>query len=113
MKQLKKTRTLFFAGSLLGIILWGPVIGYCEDQDSNARNRLPEGVYIKLTKDFYEALKNEGSGGAKVYTNNPSTEYLKQIATSSKFLVETNLRILEQQEKMNQLLQSLLKGKSK
>jgi len=113
MKQLRKTRTIFLAGSLLGMILWGPVIGYCQDQGSNSKNRLPEGVYIKLTKDFYEALKNEGSSGAKIYTNNPSNEYLKQIAISSKYMVETNLRILEQQEKMNQLLQSLLKGKRK
>ena len=82
-------------------------------QDAGNRYQIPEGVYIKLTKDFYEALKNGGSGGAKVYTNDPSDEYLKQIAISAKFMVETNLEILKQQERMNQMLDSLLKGRKK
>ena len=103
--------SLFLAGSILGIILCAPVMIYSQDSGINAQ--IPQGVHIKLTKDFYEALKNEGSGGAKVYTNNASSEHLKQIAINTKFMVETNLEILKQQEKMNQLLDSLLKDRKK
>ncbi len=74
---------------------------------------LPQGIYIDLTREFYEALKAEGSSGNKTYTNEISQEYLRQIAVSAKFMVETNLRILKNQEKIINLLQSLLKQQTK
>ena len=111
MQRLGRKLGVLLAGAVLGFIICVPVAIY--GQGNNANTRLPEGVYIKLTQDFYEALKNGGSGGAKVYTNDPSDEYLQQIAISTKFMVETNLEILKQQEKMNQMLDSLLKGRKK
>jgi hypothetical protein len=111
MQRLRRKLGVLLAGVVLGLILCMP--GLVSAQDDGNKYQIPEGVYIKLTKDFYEALKNEGSGGAKVYTNDPSDEYLKQIAISTKFMVETNLEILKQQESMNQLLDSLLKGRKK
>ena len=74
---------------------------------------LPQGIYIDLTREFYEALKAEGNNGNKTYTNDISQEYLRQIAVSAKFMVETNLRILKNQEKIINLLQSLLKHQTK
>ena len=111
MQRLRQKLGVLLVGAVLGFIICVPVATY--SQDNNTNTRVPEGVYIKLTQDFYEALKNEDSGGAKVYTNDPSDEYLKQIAISTKFMVETNLEILKQQEKMNQMLDSLLKGRRK
>jgi len=73
---------------------------------------LPQGVYIDLTREFYEALKAEGSAGNKTYTNNMSQEYLRQIAVSARFMVESNLRILQNQEKIIELLESVLKGRA-
>jgi len=81
--------------------------------DAGSSGRLPEGVYVEMTKEFYEALRNEGSRGTKIYSNDPSGEYLRQIAVSARFMVETNLQILKQQERMLQMLQSLLKGRRK
>jgi len=107
MKKLKFVAVL--TGVLLGIILGGPVM--LSAQEGGTQYQIPEGVYIKLTKDFYEALQNTGSGSAKVYTTNPSDEYLKQIAIATKFMVETNLEILKQQARMNAMLHSLLKDK--
>jgi hypothetical protein len=107
MQTLKRNFGALLAGVLLGIILYTPALLYSQD------NRIPEGVYIKLTKDFYEALKNEGSQGTKVYSNNPSSDHLKEIAISTRFMVETNLEILKQQERINQLLHSLLKDRGK
>lgn len=103
----KQTRNILLAGSLLGVLLLGSVMSYGRDKGS--RGRVPEGIYIDLTKEFYEALKEEGHGGSKVYSNSPSTEYLKQISISSKFMVETNLQILKQQEEIVRLLQALNK----
>ncbi len=111
MQKLRRKLGVLLAGAVLGLILCMPGLVYA--QDEGKKYQIPEGVYIKLTKDFYEALKNEGSGGAKVYTNDPSDEYLKQIAISTKFMVETNLEILKQQESMNQMLNSLLKSRKK
>lgn len=66
---------------------------------------MPDGIYMKLTKDFYEALRGDGRSGIKSYANDPTIEYLRQITISSKFMVETNLQILKQQEKIIQLLE--------
>jgi hypothetical protein len=59
-------------------------------------------ITIELTEDFYRALRNEA---AKTYTTNRQDEYLRQIAVSTKFMVETNLRIIEQQARMIELLE--------
>ena len=76
-------------------------------KDDRVRDRIPEGVYIELTEEFYEALRNNGYGGSKTYSNDPSKDYLKQIAISTRFMVETNLQILKHQEKMILLLENL------
>ena len=77
-------------------------------EDSRPRGGLPEGVYIEMSRDFYEALRDESGRGATVYSNDPSDEYLKQIAVSTRFMVQTNLEILRQQEAIHQMLRRLL-----
>jgi hypothetical protein len=59
-------------------------------------------ITIELTEDFYKALRNEGT---TTYTTERQNEYLRQIAVSTKFMVETNLRIIEQQARMIELLE--------
>lgn len=76
-------------------------------EGSGPKNNIPEGVYIDLTKDFYDTLRQEGAGGI-TYTNDPSALYLKQISISSRFMVETNLQILRQQEQILQALKAAL-----
>ena len=95
--------------SLLGFLLWGQ--GFLFAQGAGSKERIPNGIWIELNKDFYEALKGETTGGSKVYSNNLSEDYLRQIAVSSRFMVETNLQILKHQEEMIQMLQTLLEGK--
>jgi len=109
MKKSGFTNMFFLAAFFLGVIIWTPALTYSRDRYSE--QRLPEGVYIKLTKDFYEALKNSGSTGVKTYSNNPSNEYLKEIAVSARFLVETNLQILKQQAELIQLMRSFMETK--
>ena len=76
-----------------------------------ARPQVPVGIYIELTEDFYRAL-NEESTGTRTYSNQAADEYLRQIAVSSKFMVESNLQILKQQERIIQLLEKRQPGSS-
>ncbi len=106
MRMLKYGRRSIFVVLLLGFLLLGQ--GFLLSRHAGSERAVPKGIWLKLDKDFYEALKAEGNGGDKVYSNSPSEDYLRQIAVSSRFMVETNLQILKQQESMIQLLQSLL-----
>jgi hypothetical protein len=110
MKRLKIRRRSIIAVSLLGFLLLGQ--GFLLTQEAGSRRPVPKGIWIELNKDFYEALKGESTDGSKVYSNNPSEDYLRQIAVSSRFMVETNLQMLKQQEEMIQMLQTLLEGKA-
>ncbi|RLB36955.1 MAG: hypothetical protein DRH12_15015 [Deltaproteobacteria bacterium] len=69
---------------------------------------LPRGVYLDIDKEFYEALKAEGGVQSKTYSNDMNQEYLRQIAVSTRFMVETNFRIIRNQERIIQLLETLL-----
>lgn len=86
----------------LTLMLWMP--GLSHGGDGIPKTRVPKGVYIDLTQDFYQTLREEGGSGTKVYSNDPSSEYLRQIAVSTKFIVETNLQILRLQEEIIRLL---------
>ncbi len=76
--------------------------------EGNGRYNLPTGVYLELTEEFYQALQDNQTGNTKRYHNNSSDEYLRQIAISSRYIVETNLKLLQQQEKMLHLLEETL-----
>ena len=88
--------TILFAFTLWGV---AEIIGV--RAEASARG----GALLVLDKEFYEAL-NGGSSG-KTYSSDKNREYLRQISVSTKYMVETNFRILEQQERMIQLLQSI------
>lgn len=102
MITLKRIGMIFFGSAFLLTLIMGSTL-YAKDD--RVRGRIPEGIYIELTEEFYEALRNNGYGGSKTYSNDPSKDYLKQIAISTRFMVETNLQILRQQEKIIQLLE--------
>ena len=101
----KKVGVVVIIMTFMSIILHLPGPGYAHDEKSS---QVPEGVYLKLTKDYYEHLRNSGHSGVKTYNNDPSEDYLKELAVSARFVVETNLQILRQQERIIQLLQDIL-----
>jgi len=80
-------------------------------QDRGERYPVPDGVFIKLTEDFYRALREQGEQQSTTTRTDASSAYLHQIAVSSRFMVETNLQILKQQETIIRLLQSIDKKK--
>jgi len=100
MKLIKNIKSLHAYILIVALLFLSPFIVTGQDK---AEKPLPEGVYIKLNREFYESLKNKN----KIYSNNPSEEYLRDISISSKFIVETNLQIIKQQEEIIRLLQSI------
>ena len=89
--------------SALILLLGCGITVYCIAQDSESKKELPEGVYLKLTREFYESLNNNQN----TYSNNKSTEYLREISISSRFIVESNLQIIRQQEEIIRLLKTI------
>jgi hypothetical protein len=65
---------------------------------------------LQLTEEFYNALRSEDT---RTYATGPSDEYLRQIAVSTRFMVETNLQLLQQQKRIIQLLAALQKQPTK
>ena len=111
MKKLWKIGIVLTGVMVIVPILWQMGPSFVEA--TGTRKPVPEGVYIDLTKDFYQALRDENATGSKVYSNDPSEAYLNQISISTKFMVETNLQIIKQQDQMIRLLESLLNTKRK
>lgn len=101
----KKVGVIVIIMTFASIILHLPGFVYARDDRAG---HVPEGVYLKLTKDYYEHLRNPGQGAVKTYPNEPAEGYLKELAVSARFVVETNLQILKQQERIIQLLQDIL-----
>jgi hypothetical protein len=85
-------------------ILW-PAFGIAQDKKPAPP---PAGFYIELTEDFYRALNQVHAQDSGLLSTEPlSEEYLRQIAVSAKFMVETNLQLIRQQERMLQLLEEI------
>ncbi len=74
---------------------------------TQAATPLPDGVYLNLTQDFYNALRQETQ--VKTYGTHTDEAHLKELAISARFLVQTNLAILKQQEEMVRLMRDVLK----
>ncbi len=104
MKKREKNLAKVLMALMLGVSFIWAIPG--ATQESGNRYQLPEGIYINLTEDFYRALEKEDAG-EKTYSTDRSNEYLRQIAISAKFMVDTNLQILKQQERIIRLLESI------
>ena len=94
-------------GCVLGIWILGVFDGYSQEKVS--RRPKSYGIYIDLTEDYYRALQEDPHRSSRKYYDNMADEYLRQISVSTKFMVETNLQILKQQEQILELLQSVTK----
>jgi hypothetical protein len=106
------TATITMAMMLLAS-LWLIQPGTASAQDGGTSGFHSRGAYINITKDFYRELQNEGKNQDRIYGQGSSDEYLRRIEVSTRFMVETNLRILEQQEKMIRLLEALTRKNGK
>ena len=80
------------------------ITAYCIARDSKSNHDLPDGVYLKLNREFYESLNDNNKN---TYTNDKSSEYLREISISSRCVVESNLQIIRQQEEIIRLLKTI------
>ncbi|MDA8137403.1 MAG: hypothetical protein M0036_02015 [Desulfobacteraceae bacterium] len=92
------------------IVLFGIITSVtgADDRRPNPPDRRPYppvGIYIQMTEDFYRDLKPDGQG--RTISTNMSEEYLHQIAIATRYTVETNLQVLQQQERIIHLLEAL------
>lgn len=102
--------SLLWAGGLLFLFTIPVAIATADDQQSvttKSRPHPPVGIYLDLSEDFYQALKESNQGGTRTLSTGMSEDYLHQIAIATRYTVETNLQILKQQERIIQLLESL------
>ena len=106
---MKKLFAKVLCVSTLILLLGCGITVYCIAQDSHSKNGLPGGIYLKLNREFYESLSNDKN----TYSNDKSTEYLREISISSRFMVETNLQIIKQQEEIIRLLETIADKKTK
>ena len=67
-------------------------------------------IELQLTEDFYRALRAEGT---RTYTTDQADEYLRQIAVATRFIVETNLQLMQRQDRIISLLEALQTQKGK
>ncbi len=93
-------RIVWTALSLICVIIVPPG----EPGAENDRPPLPAGVYLELSEAFYRTLA-AADDGVKTLGTSSNEEYLRQIAVATRYMVETNLAILKQQERIIELLQ--------
>ena len=65
------------------------------------------GIFLQMNEDFYRALDEEAQSGSTTLTTNKSDILLNRIAITGRYAVETNLQILQQQERIIQLLEAI------
>ncbi len=111
---MKTTATFIASFMILLPSLWLILPQAAGAQETNSSTFQPKGAYLKITEDFYRALQNEGKNQDRVYGEGQgqSDEYLRRIEVSTRFMVETNLRILQQQQRIIRLLQRSLDRKN-
>ena len=102
MRTMSYVQTTVFLIFLTGILVSSTGIAGEKKRPTAPRG----GIYLELTEGFYKALK-EDAKETRHYSNQMTEEHLRQIAVSTRFMVETNLQILRQQEKMIQLLEEI------
>ena len=105
MTRFQKTHLCFVIALLGGMFIW-PTTGNTQEKTA-VYPPAHSGVYFKLTEDFYRALREESDSGSRRYSTDQSNHYLREIAVSTRFMVETNLQILKQQESIIRLLEVL------
>ncbi len=89
----------------MAILMVLPIVGSAE---TDTKRPYPlKGIYLEMTEDFYRALKEQGHSTTQTYSTKMSDEHLCQIAISSRYMVETNLQIMRQQERIIQLLEAI------
>jgi len=75
--------------------------------DGPPRDGRSPAIFLDISEAFYRALeaRDRGDRVLGTETTTAADEYLRQIAVSTRYMVETNLQLLRQQERIIQLLE--------
>jgi len=98
-----RLKKIIYISGLIFLLASGITVYCIAADESGSDKEVPDGVYLRLNKEFYESLSNN----TITYSNNKDTEYLREISISSRFMVETNLQIIRQQEEIIGLLRTI------
>jgi hypothetical protein len=96
---------------LIALLLLMPAPAAAQDRSLSADPEIE--VHLDLTRQFYEALRQADTARDRSLSTDPSVHYLEQIAVSTRFMVETNLRLLREQAEIKALLRELLNSSKK
>lgn len=99
-----RIKKVIYASALILLIVSGITVYCIAADESGSEKDLPNGVYLRLNKEFYESLSGDN---VTTYSNNKDSGYLREISISSRFMVETNLQIIRQQEEIISLLRTI------
>lgn len=98
-------------GIILVIILSLAPFPTCAEEGNRNRIRSTDiEMHLDLTRQFNAAMREADNGHTRSLGTNYSEIYLRQIAVSTRFMVETNLRILKEQAEIRAVLEDLLKS---
>jgi hypothetical protein len=89
----------------------GPCLALAEDLYPTKDPEIE--IHLDLTRQFYEALRRADNARTGSLSTDQSDRYLEQIAISTRFMVETNLRLLKEQAEIKALLRELVKSAGK
>jgi hypothetical protein len=88
---------------ILSVILSGTLIAAAGE--SETPQPLPANIYLDLSEAFYSSLA-ASNANLKTLSTRHDEEYLRQIAVATRYIVETNLQLLRQQQRIIDLLQA-------
>jgi len=103
---MKPYRLPIIAGCLALLALMAVGLAYAKRPD-HPRPYPLFGIFLEMNEDFYRALNEETQSGSRTLTTNKSDILLNQIAITGRYAVETNIQILQQQERIIQLLETI------
>ena len=80
-------------------------VAYAKRPEKPAHPYPPVGIFIQLSEDFHREMGAYGDNTRTLSTDMSET-YLRQIAVASRYTVETNLTIIQQQQRIIELLEA-------
>lgn len=79
-------------------------LAYAKRPEKPPHGYPPAAIFIQLSEDFHRDMGSYDNNTRTLSTNMSET-YLRQIAVATRYTVETNLKILQQQERIIELLE--------
>lgn len=87
------------------IIAAAGTLAYAKRPEKSPHPYPHAGIFIQLSEDFNRDMEANDHNTRTLSTNKSET-YLHQIAVATRYTVETNLKILQQQARIIELLES-------